>query len=205
MKKNQNGFGVVEGLLTLVIIGILSGVGWYVWRTKNNADSIYKNASNTAEITKTNTSKNEQRVIKIPELDIEFTVPSSLKNLQWVVVNLDYSDPGNNNLGTYPTAYLGNKDLTDRNKGCEVTGKLGSVPPLGFLTKTPGQYPANPTADNTTGSLVKQFSDFYIGDRGNGGLSCFGDETGVTLNNDTKLLATQMNDLGSSLKTIKKL
>ncbi len=31
MKRNQTGFTIIEGLLILIIIGLVSFVGWYVW------------------------------------------------------------------------------------------------------------------------------------------------------------------------------
>ncbi len=39
MKKDEKGFSVVESLLTVVIIGLVVGVGWYVWQSRkdNNA------------------------------------------------------------------------------------------------------------------------------------------------------------------------
>lgn len=44
MKKlNSKGFGVIEGLLILVIVGLIGGIGFYVYKqqvdTKNNSDS----------------------------------------------------------------------------------------------------------------------------------------------------------------------
>ena len=39
--KNQKGFTLIEGLLILVIVGILGFTGWYVWRAKDNADKTY--------------------------------------------------------------------------------------------------------------------------------------------------------------------
>ncbi len=54
MKKNQRGFGVVEGLLILVIVGLIGFVGWYVWHSKNNASSTYNSAANAGSNTKPN-------------------------------------------------------------------------------------------------------------------------------------------------------
>jgi hypothetical protein len=48
MSKNQNGFSAVEGLLFLVIIGIVIGTGWYVWRTKNSAENSLNNANSSS-------------------------------------------------------------------------------------------------------------------------------------------------------------
>lgn len=40
MKNNQKGFGVVKGLVILVIVGIVGLVGWNVRPVKNNANNI---------------------------------------------------------------------------------------------------------------------------------------------------------------------
>jgi predicted negative regulator of RcsB-dependent stress response len=51
MNKNQKGFGVVEGLLILVIVGILGFTGWYVWHSKQATYKTYSNAANSASST----------------------------------------------------------------------------------------------------------------------------------------------------------
>jgi Tfp pilus assembly protein PilE len=39
MSKNQKGFGLIEALIIVVILGLVSGVGFYVWKlTKENSD-----------------------------------------------------------------------------------------------------------------------------------------------------------------------
>jgi hypothetical protein len=48
MKKSQDGFSAVEGLLIAVIVGMLGGVGWYVW----HANSQVNKNLNAAESTK---------------------------------------------------------------------------------------------------------------------------------------------------------
>ncbi|MBI2589068.1 hypothetical protein HYW35_02610 [Candidatus Saccharibacteria bacterium] len=47
MKKNQKGFSAVEGLLILIIVGLLGFVGWYVWNSNNKAgqQTLTKQAS----------------------------------------------------------------------------------------------------------------------------------------------------------------
>jgi hypothetical protein len=47
MKKNSQGFAVVETILILVIVGLIGFVGWYVWHAKNNADKTYGNSNNS--------------------------------------------------------------------------------------------------------------------------------------------------------------
>lgn len=42
MKLNQKGFGAVEAILTMVIIGLIGGTGWYVWNAKNSTEDTLK-------------------------------------------------------------------------------------------------------------------------------------------------------------------
>lgn len=41
--KNTKGFALVEGLLILVIVGMLAGIGWYVWNASNKTDGTLAN------------------------------------------------------------------------------------------------------------------------------------------------------------------
>jgi Tfp pilus assembly protein PilV len=58
MRRNQQGFSVVEGLLILVIVGILGFTGWFVWHARQTADktlsSADKSAGGTIKATKIN-------------------------------------------------------------------------------------------------------------------------------------------------------
>jgi hypothetical protein len=47
MKNNQKGFSAVEGLLILVIVGLIGFIGWYVWDKKQDD----KKASDTPQTT----------------------------------------------------------------------------------------------------------------------------------------------------------
>lgn len=161
MKKlNNKGFGFLGVLLVIIVLAAAGGVGVYVYHKNHKAKTSSNTSSSGAAGNATTPGSSKTTLVKIPELGIQLTVPSSLKDFSYVAANVDYSDPGNNDLGTYPTAYMGTKQL--ESQGCNATGKIGNAPPLGFLTKTTGQYPTNPTSDNTTGTLVKQFSTFYI-------------------------------------------
>jgi Tfp pilus assembly protein PilX len=70
MSKNQKGFSVVEGLLILVIVGILGGTGWYVWnsnkKTNDLLNSVDKSSSVGAKATKKNTETKIEAVDKYP-------------------------------------------------------------------------------------------------------------------------------------------
>lgn len=49
MKTKQNGFAVLESLLILVIIAIIGGTGYYVWRSKNQTNKTLDNASSASQ------------------------------------------------------------------------------------------------------------------------------------------------------------
>jgi type II secretory pathway pseudopilin PulG len=42
--KNSKGFTIIEGLLIMVILGILGGTGWYVWSSHNKTTDTLNNA-----------------------------------------------------------------------------------------------------------------------------------------------------------------
>jgi type II secretory pathway pseudopilin PulG len=71
MKTNQKGFALVEGLLILIIVGMLAGIGLYVWNANNSTtDSLDNlgsatNSTNTANATKLSEYKNEQLALSI--------------------------------------------------------------------------------------------------------------------------------------------
>jgi type II secretory pathway pseudopilin PulG len=50
MNKNQKGFSAVEALLLLVIVGMLGGVGWYVWHAQKQADKTYSQTANSSAV-----------------------------------------------------------------------------------------------------------------------------------------------------------
>jgi hypothetical protein len=56
--KSQKGFAALAGLLIIVILAIIGGTGYYVWHSKNQADSAYdKTANQSVKTIKTPTSR----------------------------------------------------------------------------------------------------------------------------------------------------
>lgn len=177
LMTNQRGFSLAETTIIVFILGLISFSGWYVYRHGKSGDAIYKNGSNPgALVTAPNQSNTTTKVIKLSEFDVKFTVPITLKNLTYKVVDIDYSGGGINSLGTYPTAFFSTKELDSAENGmCSLkSASASSTPPLGYLTRATGQYSsdvANPNSpivkypadtSNPTGDLIKQFADFYI-------------------------------------------
>lgn len=48
MREKQNGFGVVEGLLILIIVGLIGFTAWFVWHSKNSTDTTFAAADKAA-------------------------------------------------------------------------------------------------------------------------------------------------------------
>jgi hypothetical protein len=56
MKRPQNGFSAVEALLIVIIVGMLGGVGWYVWHSQAQVDKTYSQTANSSMVPKSKTS-----------------------------------------------------------------------------------------------------------------------------------------------------
>jgi len=74
--KNHKGFSVVEGLLILVILGMLGGVGYYVYEAQKDSDKSLSSASQTelqAPTEKTTTTTETQTQPKAVFTGTSFT------------------------------------------------------------------------------------------------------------------------------------
>jgi hypothetical protein len=58
MYKSQKGFAVLEGFLILVIIAVISGIGWYAIHTKHQTDKILSQADKISQSTPTKLKSN---------------------------------------------------------------------------------------------------------------------------------------------------
>jgi Tfp pilus assembly protein PilE len=91
MFKNQKGFSVVEGLLVFVIIGIIGGVGYYVYQsqqeTKKSQDNSNKSSLEIDAEKKEDTTPVAKKYFEIKELGVKFEQPDSLKDLYYHIGN----------------------------------------------------------------------------------------------------------------------
>src|SRR6266700_3794862 len=70
--KNHKGFAIIEGLLILVIVGILGGTGWYVYNAHNKTTDSYTNADTAnSSVAKYPKKQATQAVLKIPDGFVE--------------------------------------------------------------------------------------------------------------------------------------
>ena len=56
MVKKSDGFSAVEGVLILLIVGIIGFTGWYVMNSKKKADSSLNSATTTSQSAASGTS-----------------------------------------------------------------------------------------------------------------------------------------------------
>lgn len=47
--KDQRGVSTLEVILIIIIVGIIGGVGWYVYHTKQNSDKSLDQATSTSQ------------------------------------------------------------------------------------------------------------------------------------------------------------
>ena len=190
IKNNQSGFSVVEIVMIVVIIGLIGAVGYLVF--KNHSKNT-KNVSSTQNV-KTSTQSSTKstvtnaNIIKFPELGVEITVPESIKDITYSSVNTPTFPQGLS--GTIIN--LSTDSLTKLDKECSNTGM---APPLGALSKVNGQYPKNPTVDNSAGQLVKQYPDYYIGFSGPQAACSSVDSTSNVALSDLGLLKSSLSTI----------
>jgi hypothetical protein len=178
MKRDSKGFSAVEGLLILIILGILAGVGWYVWKSNNQANKSLNNADKSNSI-KTNTSVNSTKCSKEPELTAECaklipSVDNSLAIKEWDVkipVNKDtqglsYSIDKNGvvsfrttELNKLSGSCTSNSVQVVRGKASDkVPNEIGSQNGESFLEK---YNEVMKTKDQTVRSIAVKAGDYY--------------------------------------------
>ncbi len=70
MNKSENGFSIVEGLLILVITGLVGFIGWYAWHNKPNT-KIQSNTQTAPNSQSTETPANNDGYVTIKEYGIK--------------------------------------------------------------------------------------------------------------------------------------
>lgn len=171
--KNESGLSIP---IILLLVVIMIAVGLAGWKLYDNSQTKTENAVNTSASkagtsTKLSTSDG-QNAVKLPKMSIQFTKSDSLKSLTFIETSSTADPATTDGYGSesYPIAFFSNSKL-DANAACKLSDKGGA---LGALWKVPGQYPAEATIDNTPGTLVKQFPEYYLAYRVPG-MSCTDD------------------------------
>ncbi len=94
MKNNQRGFGAIEGILIVVIIGVIGGVGWFVYQSKNKttqsldkstqAQNEPQKTEKETEATQDNPSTQQINFVKFSSVDpaLQTAITASFKKQQ---------------------------------------------------------------------------------------------------------------------------
>jgi hypothetical protein len=150
MKINAKGFTAVEGLLILIIVGIIGFAGWKVWDTsKSDTNSSSGNQTeqsrnpNAERETAPESSVEDAEYLEIKELGIRFKTTEATNDLVYIV-KTDSSGI---------SALFSSSSLLKVDDKC--TAESG---PLGAFRKITGGY----QAQKSPGKLVKQFDAFHI-------------------------------------------
>ena len=98
MKKlNQKGFGAVEIVLLVVLVGIIAGAGWYVYQSQKKTKESLDNANqNIEQISKSNKEINEadkksenssKKYLEIKELGVKVELDDATADAYYVMQN----------------------------------------------------------------------------------------------------------------------
>lgn len=152
MNKNERGFTAVEAVLIVVVVSLLAGVGWYVYRMNNKDDKKEVNTSQ-ADDKKTENKPAEETDSKTYVTVKEWNLRAeySGKPVLLYVIN----EQGN---ATFST-----KDLEKNYKGCTaengVSGMIRRLKPTDGTT-VDGDAPTAQDAAKTNPDYVK-VGDYY--------------------------------------------
>jgi hypothetical protein len=132
MKKDQNGFSVVEIMFVLIVVIVICLAGWYVWGSSNKKSTSLPPSS----------TKNVTSVLKIPELGIQFNLPATLKGLTYQASNgaISFYMPDLNKLAPSCDKSLSSITIVSWTK---VNGKYTDTPGTGLVKQFDNFYVAS--------------------------------------------------------------
>lgn len=99
MKKNQNGFTLIETLLILIMLLLICFAGWWVWQSKNKTEKTLESTSNSSQSTQPMTKylSIKEWSIKLPLsdklLDAYYSSPQSATNYDSIGLSVTSLDP----------------------------------------------------------------------------------------------------------------
>lgn len=82
IKKNENGFGLVEALLVIVIIGLIGGVGYYVYNSKQNENDKSQLTVKQEDMD----VKTSGETFEFKELGVSIDASGAIENLKYDVI-----------------------------------------------------------------------------------------------------------------------
>lgn len=147
MKLNQKGFGVVEGLLTIIAITLIVGVGFYVANTNKDKDKPLNTSANKIDRPTSQSTKQEPG-LKIAELGVKITLPNELRDVSYTEVEPGRIEMRSEKLGSLLKACIDNAEPPKS----DTASILSVVKLRGKFNEPQVEY----------ASLLRQFDNFYL-------------------------------------------
>jgi hypothetical protein len=151
MKKFQEGFSAIEGLLIVVIVGMLGGVGYYVWHANSQANKSYSQTANSSAVP----SNKSSSVSKAPEV-----LPLSIDS---GTVQFTPSDLWKVEENPSPTAKSCGLAVTSSEK-CNDSKILTLKSENNFFTYSTDSFNVNITSFSNSGKNLKDWLDSALDD-----------------------------------------
>src|SRR3989344_1891275 len=175
--KNQKGFSVVEGVLILVIIGLLGGVGWYVWDSNKKTKQVLDNTDKGSSVSNKIPNETNANYLVIKEWSVKVPLDSDTTGLEYSI--------GSNGVASFRTTEL-NKFTGDncansinvaRGKAKEIViNELGTDEGANF-EETYAEAVKNKNDNQpTTRDIAVKIGDYYFVPPGYAGASCASDK-----------------------------
>lgn len=134
IKNNQLGFGAVESILIFIIIALVAGTGWYVWKQNKSSNNSGESASSTPATTEPTTTTSEKadpyegwKTSTLKYEKISFKYPSN-----WTLADKSEAYPKSAKGCTYPghdlvTLTSPNQSTFNFNEGQACFGYIGDT------------------------------------------------------------------------------
>jgi len=140
-------------IVLVIVLVIAAGIGGlYLGRHTEKKATQVPAPTPTTQTEDKNVDTHEQKAFQVTQLGLQITLPDTLQDMTYVIKTNKLNDQ------SYQTAYFSTKTLTDKSPDCAAD----QIAPLGAVSKLSGQYPADAAVDNTAGTLLRQFPDFYL-------------------------------------------
>lgn len=92
LRNNRLGFGAIEALIILVIIGLLAGAGWYVYSRQNKAEEPQESTETTQEASSEELEAEEDYgKLTIEETGVSFDLSEEIKDAYYFASDADAS------------------------------------------------------------------------------------------------------------------
>lgn len=147
---NQKGFSAIEALLILILVGIISGTGYYVYsanRKSNDnlesANNVSRSSSNVNKKDKTGDNKSKQSYLTIKEWHVRGVLSVNITPLYAIKSS-----------GPETWAQLSSQQLVDLDPSCDVASQAGGIIARGKTADT--FYSPSGESLGTVGQMIEE-------------------------------------------------